>query len=131
MVGKTEKVKIELAGKVKYDGEHRTTGSELEIGADELSWFKRNDLVARVLTEYEEKKKDESNDGGDGSDEEGEKGNTEEESGIDIDSLEEKSSAELYEVAQELEIEGRSKLKNDKEAMVEAIKQELDEEAGE
>ena len=47
------KVTIRLAGKVKYDGQHHETGSQLEVNSDELGWFKRNELVDRVLNEYE------------------------------------------------------------------------------
>jgi predicted mannosyl-3-phosphoglycerate phosphatase (HAD superfamily) len=39
--------------------------------------------------------------------------------------LESKTATELYELTQELEIEGRTKLRNDKEAMIQAIKEYL------
>lgn len=50
---------------------------------------------------------------------------------VPTDELEEKTVDELYAMAGELDISGRSKLRNDKEALLEAVKKALAEKSGE
>jgi len=121
----SKKVKVKLSKKVKYNGERSTAGSEIEVDEKDLSFFKENELVSKVLGEVEEKEpkapaKKEDDDSGK---KENDQPTTEE--------LEKMTSDELYGVAQDIKLEGRSGLRNDKDNLLAAVKEALAEKDGE
>lgn len=112
----SKKVKVKLSKKVKYNGDRHRAGSEIEINEKDLDFFKKNDLISDVLTETKEKETSKK---------------PEESKEPEERPLEEMTSDELYEVAQDIELEGRSKLKNDKDELLAAVKEALAEKDGE
>ena len=112
----SKKVKVKLSGKVKYNGNRHRAGSEIEISEKDVEFFKENELASEVIGEVE---KEESPKGPADSKEPEEK------------PLEEKTVAELMDVAQEIDLEGRSSLRNDKDELLAAVKKALAEKDGE
>jgi hypothetical protein len=104
------KIKVKLSKKVKYNGERNSAGSEIEIDEKDLEFFKDNDLISEVMRKQ---KKEE----------------TQKQSKEKL--LEEKTVTELYDIAQELDIEGRTKLRNDRKELLAAVKEALAEKDGE
>jgi|GEM_PF-2327453 ribosomal 50S subunit-recycling heat shock protein len=120
----SKKVKVKLSGKVKYNGNRHRAGSEIEVDEKDVSFFKDNDLVSKVIGEIEEKEpKPPAENEDDSSKKENDQPTDEE--------LEEMNSDELYEVAQDIKLEGRSGLRNDKDKLLAAVKEALAEKDGE
>ena len=123
------KVKVNLAKKVKYHGERNTAGAEIEIDEKDVEFFKENELISEVKGEVEQKNKapeepDEPNEENDNSDKEENEFPTDEK-------LDEMTVTELMDVAQDLQLEGRSSLRNDKDELLTAVKETLAEKDGE
>lgn len=123
----SKKVKVKLSQKVKYNGNRHRAGSELEVDEKDVSFFKENDLVSKVIGEVEKEESPKEpvnkNEDDDSSKKENDQPTDEE--------LEEMTSDELYEVAQDIKLEGRSSLKNDKDKLLAAVKEALAEKDGE
>jgi uncharacterized protein YcnI len=115
------KVKVNLAKKVKYHGERNTAGAEIEIDEKDVEFFKENELISEVKGEVEQKNK---------APEEPDEPNEENEFPTD-EKLDEMTVAELMDVAQDLQLEGRSSLRNDKDELLTAVKETLAEKDGE
>lgn len=121
----SKKVKVKLSGKVKYKGDRHRAGSEIEVDEKDVSFFKENDLVSKVIGEVEEKEPEApaEKDGDDSGKKENDQPTDEE--------LEEMTVAELMDVAQDIDLEGRTSLRNDKKELLAAVKEALVEKDGE
>lgn len=112
----SKKVKVKLSKKVKYNGDRHRAGSEIKVDEKDVEFFKKNELVSKVIGEVEKEK----------SPKEPEVSKKPEEK-----PLEEMTVAELMDVAQEIDLEGRSSLRNDKDELLAAVKEALAEKDGE
>lgn len=106
----SKKVKVKLSQKVKYKGDRHRAGSEIEIDEKDVDFFKKNDLVSDVLTEIKEKEAPKE---------------------PEEKQLDEMTVAELMDVAQEIDLEGRSSLRNDKDELLAAVEKAIAEKDGE
>jgi ribosomal 50S subunit-recycling heat shock protein len=123
----SKKVKVKLSQKVKYNGDRHSAGSEIKVDEKDVEFFKKNELVSKVIGEVEKEKSPkepvDKNEDGDSDKKESDQPTDEE--------LEEMTSDELYEVAQDIKLEGRSGLRNDKDKLLAAVKEALAEKDGE